>query len=166
MIEATVKSENEIEIESDLSDVLAEISGIMHEAIIAEMELGEFTPRSDGSPSYLGGRGGSIARSLGHESTDSTAVAGVFNVLPYSYIHQFGGPITVTERSRGFFWFMHKQTNDSMWKAMALKYQVGDTIQMPKREYIHFTEPLVGKILDKLRDKIVTFKQGTTTYAA
>jgi phage gpG-like protein len=163
MISGKAHIENEIEVNDNLSDAMSKIAGIMHESIIAGLEAGgnpTFHPLGSGAPSYLGGRGGSIAQSMGHASTDTTAEAGVFDVLPYSYIHNFGGQIKVTERQKAFFWFMYKQTGEQMWKALALKYQPGEFIQMPKREYIHFTDDLTKDIMDILKTQILTFKQG------
>lgn len=161
MISGSANIENEIQINYDLSDEMAKIARVMHESIIAGLEAGgnpTFHPLGSGAASYLGGRGGSIAQSIGHESTDTTAQAGVVSKLPYSFIHNYGGQIKVTERSHAFFWFMHKQTGDSMWKALALKYQVGDFIQMPKREYVHFTDELVRDIMEILKTKIFSLK--------
>lgn len=50
---------------------------------------------------------------------------------PYSAAHEFGVTVEITERQRRFFWVMHAETGDDMWKALALS----ETYTIPERAY-------------------------------
>jgi len=67
----------------------------------------------------------------------------------YAEIHNNGGIIPITKRSRGFFWKMYEKTGDIKWKYLALTK--ADHFKMPKRQFIGESKTL----LDKL-DKILT----------
>lgn len=58
--------------------------------------------------------------------------------LEYAGIHNEGGQIrvTVTAKSRRFFWAMYYQTGNDMWKGMALTKKTQLTITMPERRFI------------------------------
>jgi len=60
--------------------------------------------------------------------------------VPYAAIHEYGGTIPKTPRSRRFFWAMWYNTNAPMWKALALG---SGSIRMPARPYLR---PAVDKI--------------------
>lgn len=60
--------------------------------------------------------------------------------VPYAAIHEYGGTIPKTPRSRRFFWAMWYNTNAPMWKALALG---SGPIRMPARPYLR---PAVDKI--------------------
>lgn len=51
---------------------------------------------------------------------------------PHGAVHEFGGTFTITDRQRRFFWAMYAQTNDDMWKALALS----QTYTIPPRPYL------------------------------
>lgn len=52
----------------------------------------------------------------------------------YGAIHEFGGRIPITRRSRGFFWAMFRKTGDLKWKYMALSRK--SHFVMPARPYL------------------------------
>lgn len=56
----------------------------------------------------------------------------------YGEIHNEGGTvvITVTPKSRKFFWFMFKATGLNKWKAMALTKKSTLSFVMPQRQFI------------------------------
>src|SRR5690554_4244099 len=56
------------------------------------------------------------------EASDSTITIGAGEGVPYASIHNYGGTInvTVTPKSRRFFWYMFKKTDNQMWKFMAI----------------------------------------------
>lgn len=52
----------------------------------------------------------------------------------YGAIHEFGGTIPVTDKSRAFFWVMFKKTGDEKWKFMAISKK--SFFVMPARPYL------------------------------
>ena len=58
--------------------------------------------------------------------------------IPYARIHQFGGRVPISDKSRGFFWFMFKQTGAEKWKYMALSKQA--SFKIPARPYMEFQD--------------------------
>lgn len=51
----------------------------------------------------------------------------------YGAVHEFGlENQVITDRQRRFFWAMHAETGDGMWKALALS----DTYTIPARPYL------------------------------
>lgn len=71
-------------------------------------------------------------------------VVGTTNVTSdYAEIHNKGGTIRITAKMRKFFWAMFKKTGDQYWKNMAT--HKGNTIVIPKREYIGASDKLSKK---------------------
>lgn len=59
--------------------------------------------------------------------------AGVRVDVPYGAVHEFGlENQVITERQRAFFWAMHAETGEDMWKALALSY----SYTIPARPYL------------------------------
>jgi phage gpG-like protein len=52
--------------------------------------------------------------------------------VPYGAVHEYGGTFTITDRQRRFFWAKYSETNDDMWKALALS----KTYTIPPRPYL------------------------------
>ena len=52
--------------------------------------------------------------------------------VPYGAVHEYGGTFTITDRQRRFFWAKYAETNDDMWKALALS----KTYTIPPRPYL------------------------------
>src|SRR5690606_11072945 len=83
--------------------------------------------------------------------------------LPYASIHNTGGEITVTANMKKFFWAMFyknggKGAKESeltaeakQWRRLALK-KVGDTLKMPKRQFIGEHPQVHGVIQDVFND--------------
>lgn len=68
----------------------------------------------------------------------------------YAEIHNNGGTIviSITEKSRRYFWYMYKVTGKTMWKAMALTKKQKITIKIPQRQFIGESWYLLKKIDD------------------
>ena len=64
---------------------------------------------------------------------------------PYADIHNNGGMITIpiTEKSRRYFWYMFKVSNNSMWKALALTKKESITMKIPKRQFMGESKKLM-----------------------
>ena len=50
----------------------------------------------------------------------------------YGAVHEYGGTFTITPRQRRFFWYKWYETEDEMWKALALSV----TYTIPARPYL------------------------------
>lgn len=72
----------------------------------------------------------------------------VTNTAPYSGIHNEGGTlqVSVTARSRKFFWAMHYATGEDRWKYMALTKKTRLTITIPRRQFIGLSPALDDRI--------------------
>lgn len=59
-------------------------------------------------------------------------------LVPYAFIHEKGGEITipVTQRMRSFFWAMYFQTSDEKWKHLAITKKTSFMIDMKARPYV------------------------------
>jgi phage gpG-like protein len=112
-----------------------------------------------GGPSALFA-GGDLVRSITSASGDSWAEVSTSG-LPYARIHQEGGEThpTITQKSKGFFWWKFKETGLPMWKALALKYAVGEkmTVNIPARPFMMFQEEDIDVAKSELENHIVNF---------
>ncbi len=80
----------------------------------------------------------------------------------YAEIHNEGGTISVsvTKKSRKFFWYMYKKTGETHWKWMALSKKDKMTIRIPKRQFIGESKGLMNSLDQKISKQIKTlFKQ-------
>lgn len=70
----------------------------------------------------------------------------------YAEIHNNGGTvkISITEKSRKYFWFMYKATGKGMWKALALTKKESLLIKIPKRQFIGESSTLLNQLDDWL----------------
>lgn len=68
--------------------------------------------------------------------------------LPYAAIHNEGGEITVTAKMKKFFWAKYKETDEEMYKALALK-KVGNKITIPQRQFLG-DSPEVTKAIEQI----------------
>lgn len=77
--------------------------------------------------------------------------------LPYAEIHNNGGTImvNVTAKSRRFFWYMYKKTEDEKWKWMALTKKSRLSIRIPQRQFIGDSATLNKQIDKYIMDKII-----------
>lgn len=50
----------------------------------------------------------------------------------YGAVHEYGGTFTITAKQRAFFWYKWYETQEPMWKALALS----DTYTIPARPYL------------------------------
>lgn len=64
---------------------------------------------------------------------------------PYAKLHNEGGTfnITLTPRSRKYFWYMYKATRQERWKWMAISKKNQLRVKMPKRQFIGHSENLM-----------------------
>ncbi|MDZ7355747.1 MAG: phage virion morphogenesis protein [candidate division KSB1 bacterium] len=82
-----------------------------------------------------------VKESIREINVSSDQVIGKFgSEVPYAAIHEYGGTIPKTPRSRAFFWAMWYNTNAPMWKALALG---PGPVRIPARPYL---APAVNKI--------------------
>jgi len=109
-------------------------------------------------PGQVTNRTGTLMRSIHHAVQEFAVDILPDNSLPYAYIQQFGGQThpTVTERSKGYFWFMFSLTGDEKWKWMALQ-KVGDVMTVTLRpiKYMYFTDKDIQYIQSEAHDWVV-----------
>lgn len=76
--------------------------------------------------------------------------------LPYTYIHEFGGKIPVTVKSRKFFWakWYESGKSDQIWKNMALTKK--SFFEMPARRYFRLQDQDVTNIVGQLSQYLIT----------
>lgn len=117
------------------------------------MNFEPWQERKDPQPGraiLVGKQSGRMRRSnrITRQNPGSVTVA---NEAPYAGIHNTGGIITVsvTDRSRRFFWAMYYQTGDERWKGMALTDKKQFNIRIPKRQFIG-DSPELRKRIKKL----------------
>lgn len=80
---------------------------------------------------------------------DSSPLRIIFGTSePYAQIHNEGGTIQVrvTPKSRKYFWYMYRMTENQMWKGMALTKKEYLTIRMPKRQFIGESRELINTL--------------------
>lgn len=80
---------------------------------------------------------GNLMRST-HVASSSIEKVEFENDAPYATIHNEGGVIriTVTDKMRKYFWFMHKATGAPHWKWMALTKNKQLHITIPQRQFM------------------------------
>ena len=76
--------------------------------------------------------------------------------LEYAGIHNEGGQIrvSVTAKSRRFFWAMHYATGEKYWKNMALTKKKQLTINIPERRFLGNSEELDRRVLKLLEQEL------------
>ena len=101
-----------------------------------------------GGKILVGKQGGRLRRSIRRTRTTKSSVD-VGSDEPYAGIHNEGGRITVTvtPRSRRFFWAMYYQTGEVYWKWMALTKKKMMTIKMPERRFLGNSKALERRII-------------------
>lgn len=124
---------------------------------------GTVNPNTQTGPGSLRRQRGTLARSLTGARTAPTASSvrsapeGIFDLSPtrtgaklrygsrvdWAATHEFGDRRAVTTRQRAFFWARHHETNDDLWKKMALS----DELRYPERPYL---EPALEDALDQV----------------
>lgn len=75
----------------------------------------------------------------------------------YAKIHNEGGvlKIKVTPKSRKFFWYMFKKTQNAKWKWMALTKKDMMEVRIPKRQFIGDSKVMMDGLEQWLFDQIV-----------
>lgn len=88
-----------------------------------------------------------LKESIGVSAINKTSVS-VGTDVDYAQIHNEGGTVKVpiTKKSRRFFWYMYKQTDDKHWKYMALSKKTEFTFKIPKRQFIGNSEFLMNRL--------------------
>lgn len=153
---------------NDLTESLKQIATLMHVSMLLSFDMGgslepwEPLKHRRGKPLNLTGklRGSGVATS-GPDFAQVAAGKG----FVYAAIHQFGGEThpRVTVKSRAFFWAKFFETGNVMWKAMALKYKVGDRmeIRIPARPYLVWIPEEVERYMEIMGTNAVTFEPVT-----
>lgn len=72
--------------------------------------------------------------------------------VTYASIHNQGGYISVTPKSRRFFWYMYKKTGEEMWKYMALSKKT--KFKMPQRQFIGESETLNKELVKTVQKRL------------
>ena len=82
---------------------------------------------------------------------------GIKETLPYAEIHEKGGVIRATPRSRKFFWFKHKTTGEPKWRYFAISKKTA--FVMPARPYFYVAvesaKEQVEKSVQNFFDKLI-----------
>lgn len=129
-------------LQNDFSQFTPKAAEIMLEGVMHNFEVGgqpTWKAKKDGSPSFLGGKSGSIARAL--QKFFGKDFAGVKISLPYARIHDSGGTThpTVTAAMKAHFWKVYYDSGkeNEFARRMALQ-KLGKklTVNIPKREYM------------------------------
>lgn len=89
---------------------------------------------------------GALRRSLKVTTATFRIIKLASKGLKYAAIHNFGGTVRVTAKSRRFFWAMFKRTGLVEWKNLALTKK--SSFDIPKREYVGDSKKLI-KVLEK-----------------
>lgn len=66
---------------------------------------------------------------------------------PYAKLHNEGGEIVVTQKMRGWFWYMYTKTKLPLYKHLGCK-KVGSKIRIPQRQFIGYHRE-VDKIVEE-----------------
>lgn len=72
--------------------------------------------------------------------------------IVYAHIHNYGGQIRVTARSRRFFWAKFKETGAAFWRNMALNKK--GFIKMPQRQFIGNSIKLNNRITRAIKKEL------------
>ena len=152
----------------DMSEALKRIATMMHVSMLLSFDMGggvekwEPLKHRKGKPLVVSGalRASGVATS-GADFAQVTAGRGIV----YALIHQFGGLVhpRVTARSRAFFWAKYFETGDPMWKATALKFKVGQRmeIRIPARPFLAWIPEEVERYKEILGKAAITFEPVT-----
>ena len=101
-----------------------------------------------GGAILVGKQSGRLRRSIRQlRRTDTSVWVGSDEV--YSGIHNEGGTlrVTVTPKSRRYFWAMYYETKKDYWKWMALTKKPQLTIKMPERRFLGNSAELDRRII-------------------
>lgn len=114
---------------------------------------------SDSSRNILIGRGSGRGRRSLRITRKSDDYVQAGTDLEYMAMHNEGGqiPVSVTKKSRKFFWAMYYKTGNEMWKGMALTKKKQMIINIPERRFIGKSKELnkrIIKMLERQLDKI------------
>lgn len=113
-----------------------------------------------GGKILIGKQGGRLRRSIRRTRTSKTSVT-VGSDEPYAGIHNEGGTIrvSVTRKSRRFFWAMYYATGETYWKWMALTKKNVLSINMPERRFLGNSKALerrIKKLIERELQKCFT----------
>lgn len=160
-----IRFENLPEIRVDFSEQFSEIKDLMVENVLEHLAVG-------GKPAWERTKYGAIPRlydrfadSVKGESDSRSAEVEVGRGMPDTFAHQFGANISqaITQKQKGFFWHKFYETDDEMWRAMALSDIL--FIRLPVRKLIpDFTKEdkdSIGSILSKSILNFKTVKEST-----
>lgn len=102
-------------------------------------------------------KSGALRRSLKVAKATFREIKLVTKGLKYAAIHNFGGKVRITKRSRKFFWAMFKKTGLQEWKNLALTKKT--SFNIPKREYLGDSKKLADKLERRILKEVnVVFK--------
>lgn len=93
---------------------------------------------------------GHLVQSITHNVLTSGNAVQVGSNLRYSALHQHGGSVRVTPKSRRFFWRQFFATGNAYWKALALTKR--DKFDVPARPYLGLSRDDADDVLAVVRD--------------
>ena len=79
--------------------------------------------------------------------------------VPYAAIHEFGGTThpKVTGKMRGFAWFKFRETQDPMWRAIALTRKPRLNVPVPARHYVSLAIEATRERMPRLVEQSIRF---------
>lgn len=87
---------------------------------------------------------GRLRRSIGKRVAGDSII--FTSDAPYAKLHNEGGEIVVTQKMRGWFWYMYTKTKLPLYKHLGCK-KVGSKIRIPQRQFIGYHKT-VDKIVE------------------
>lgn len=99
-------------------------------------------------------KGGHLKRSIRILRQGKQSVT-VGSNLPYAGIHNEGGKIeqTITPKQRAFFWAKFEETDNDMWKRMALSKKL--KIRIPRRQFLGNSTDLQKRLARLVRLRLL-----------
>lgn len=141
--------------------------------VVADMMLkhmqSHFTSSGEGKWKSLWGGGashltksGKLKNSLHKKSTKDTASVWGGEGIKYAHIHQWGGVIRKTDKSRAFFMYMYTKGDkgNPMWLRLATSKK--DVTRMPQRKWIYFAPGFLNTIKAFLQKSVSKVQLQTT----
>lgn len=164
--EITLTIERFPDIRTEWDTELGEIAQYMENSVIQAMAQGGNPPwerTKHGAIPRLYDRFAHTVRSevdVNNERVDIFVGEG----LPDTALHHFGGDVfqVVTEKQRGFFWAMFYETDDDMWKFMALSKSL--LSHHPERTLMAFQEEDVDTINGVFAESLFVYSETEQKY--
>lgn len=128
---------------------------VVHEHFEREALIGEqeWAPRRAGSPRNsrkILSDTNNLRDSVRHDVRDMRVIVGIdLAKVPYARIHNEGGTIEQTKKSRAYFWAKYMETGDEFFKRLAL---AKGPFVIPARPYLQITAYMEQRIMEALAE--------------